>query len=394
MAVLNTTNLTEKIATRFIDETDIDLNFGLSVKPYEIISLVAPTGAGKTTLVCNLFAPLKKPILYFSLEESKETMAYRIIKCCGKDSLRYFKIIDQSDFISSKDDFQDILDTITDACANNKKYRYAAIIIDHLTCISSLKKHKNPINLLKQETVKHKIPLLIVNQYQTAGSCRESALAGGREMLFYATLSLELKKGLGKKKDITEEEQILYNVDLDELDEEAGIYTLDEKRNVKFKSDNLRLLTVGMKNRYNNAFKGILLDFDLENNRYIVFDKDAQYTDRQKQLIVKWNEVCAGIQHKDYYFDENNKTCYSIDKDIIGFVNNFIVTCDNKDESYTEDICCKLKQIFQNNEFYNSGIPEMKNLVYRIKNFIVKNTTYVCNENVQILRHFVLGEAR
>lgn len=389
MAILNATNLTENTAAKFIDEMDVDLNFGLSVKPYEIISLVAPTGAGKTTLVCNLFAPLKKPVLYFSLEESKETMAYRIIKCCGKDALQYFKIIDQGDFISSKDDFQDILDTITDACVNNENYHYAAIIIDHLTCISSLKKHKNPINLLKQETVKHKIPLLIVNQYQTAGSCRESALAGGREMLFYATLSLELKKGLGKKKDITEEEQILYNVDLDELDEDGSLYTLDEKRNVKFKSDNLRLLTVGMKNRYNNAFKGVLLDFDLENNRYIVFDKDAQYTESQKQLIVKWNELCAGIQHKDYWFDENNKTCYSIDKDIIGFVNNFIMTCDNKDKSYTEDICCKLKQIFKNNEFYNSGIPEMKNLVYRIKNFIIKNTVYVCDENVQNLKHFM-----
>lgn len=389
MAILNATNLTENTAAKFIDEMDIDLNFGLSVKPYEIISLVAPTGAGKTTLVCNLFAPLKKPVLYFSLEESKETMAYRIIKCCGKDALQYFKIIDQGDFISSNDDFQDILDTITDACVNNEDYHYAAIIIDHLTCISSLKKHKNPINLLKQETVKHKIPLLIVNQYQTAGSCRESALAGGREMLFYATLSLELKKGLGKKRDITEEEQILYNVDLDELDEEDSIYTLDEKRNVKFKSDNLRLLTVGMKNRYNNAFKGVLLDFDLENNRYIVFDKDAQYTDVQKQLIIRWNEICAEIQHKDYYFDENNKTCYSIDKDIIGFVNNFIMTCDNKDKLYTKDICCKLKQIFKDDEFYKSGIPEMKNLVYKIKNFIIKNTTYVCDENVQKLKHSI-----
>lgn len=389
MAVLNPMDIDEDIASNFLNEKDVDLNFGLSIKPYEIISLVAPTGAGKTTLVCNLFAPLKKPVLYFSLEESKETMAYRIIKCCGKDALQYFKIIDQGDFISSKDDFQDILDTITDACVNNESYRYAAIIIDHLTCISSLKKHKNPINLLKQETVKHKIPLLIVNQYQTAGSCRESSLAGGREMLFYATLSLELKKGLGKKKDITEEEQILYNVDLDELDEEDSIYTLDEKRNVKFKSDNLRLLTVGMKNRYNNAFKGVLLDFDLENNRYIVFDKDAQYTDVQKQLIIRWNELCAKIQNKDYYFDENNKTCYSIDRDIIGFVNNFIMTCDNKSKNYTKDVCGKLKKLFKNNIFYDSGIPEMKNLVYRIKNFIIKNTTYVCDENVQHLKSMV-----
>lgn len=386
MALLNPTDINEATASNFLNERDIDLNFGLSVKPYEIISLVAPTGAGKTTLVCNLFAPLKKPVLYFSLEESKETMAYRIIKCCGRDALQYFKIIDQGDFISSKDDFQDILDTIKDACINNENYHYAAIIIDHLTCISSLKKHKNPINLLKQETVKHKIPLLIVNQYQTAGSCRESALAGGREMLFYATLSLELKKGLGKRRDITEEEQILYNVDLDELDEEGSLYTLDEKRNVKFKSDNLRLLTVGMKNRYNNSFRGVLLDFDLENNRYIVFDKDAQYTDAQKQLIIRWNDLCARIQGKDYYFDENNKTCYSIDRDIIGFVNNFIMTCDNKPKTYTRDICSNLKKLFKSNTFYNSGIPEMKNLVYRIRNFIIKNTTYVCDENVQTLK--------
>ena len=109
MAVLKPTELNEDIANVLLEEERINLNFGLSIYPFEIVSLVAPTGAGKTTLVCNLFAPLKKKVLYFSLEESKETMALRITKCCGKEALQYFDIIDQSSFASSKDDFKDIL---------------------------------------------------------------------------------------------------------------------------------------------------------------------------------------------------------------------------------------------------------------------------------------------
>lgn len=164
MAILNPIELDETLAESLEKEERINLNFGLNIYPFEIVSLVAPTGSGKTTLVCNLFAPLKKKILYFSLEESKETMAYRISKCCGRDALQYFDIIDQSSFASSKDDFQDILETVEDVAP---KHIYSAIIIDHLTCISSLKKHKNPINLLKQPTVTHKVPLFIINQYQT-----------------------------------------------------------------------------------------------------------------------------------------------------------------------------------------------------------------------------------
>ena len=391
MAILQPTKLTEEIANNFLADEDIALNFGLSIKPYDIISLVAPTGAGKTTLTCNLFAPLNKPILYFSLEESKETMAFRITNCCGKDALKNFIIIDQGDFISSKDDFSDILDTIKDACENKDKYHYAAIVIDHLTCISSLKKHKNPINLLKQETVKHKIPLFIINQYQNVAGRSENQLAGGREMMFYATLSLQLLKSPGKMKDISEEEQILYNIDLDDIqnEEDSSIYSLDAKRNIKFKSDNLRLLKLGIKNRYQNSFKGVLLDFDLENNRYIIFDKDAHYTEKQKSLIISWNQLTATILNKDYYFDENNTTCYKINNELLGFINNYLLTCDNQTKTYNKNMCAKIKQIFKDNKYYESGIPEMKNLVYKLRKFISNNTVYVEDESVIKLREFI-----
>jgi hypothetical protein len=379
MAVLNPIEITEELADSFEKEERINLNFGLSIYPFEIVSLIAPTGAGKTTLVCNLFAPLKKKILYFSLEESAETMALRISKCCGRDALKYFKIIDQSAFASSKDDFQDILDTITTIAPTHE---YAAIIIDHLTCISSLKKHKNPINLLKQPTVSNKIPLFIINQYSMVNARKESCMAGGREMLFYATLSLELLTGFGKLKDMSEEEQILYNIDISNLeaDGEDNFVTLDAKRNVKFKSDNLRLLRVGQKNRYGNSFKSALLDFDVENNKYILFNKDVEYTDKQKAIIIDWNKLVAAFMGEDYFFDDNNATCYLINKKILAAANSFLLAYPQLTSKEVKQKCKELHNLVK--KFDSCDILEIKNTIHTIKNSIIQKTQYCSNPTV------------
>lgn len=385
MAILKPTELNEDIANVLLEEERINLNFGLSIYPFEIVSLVAPTGAGKTTLVCNLFAPLKKKVLYFSLEESKETMAYRIAKCCGKEALQYFDIIDQSSFASSKDDFKDILETITEV---SEQHLYAAIIIDHLTCISSLKRHKNPINLLKQPTVSNKVPLFIINQFQTVSTTKESQMAGGREMLFYATLSLELCKDFGKMKNLSEEEQILYNIDISTLEAagETEYFTLDAKRNVKFKSDNLRLLKLGQKNRYGNSFKSVLLDFDVEKNMYVIFNKDAEYTDKQKQAIIKWNTVVAQFMEKDYFFDENNETCFAIDKQILSSLNTFLLSHIQMKKADVDKKCKELTKILTDRQFIDCDILELKNLIHQLKNSIIQKTQYATNPSILKLR--------
>ena len=378
MAILKPTELNEDIANVLLEEERINLNFGLSIYPFEIVSLVAPTGAGKTTLVCNLFAPLKKKVLYFSLEESKETMALRITKCCGKEALQYFDIIDQSSFASSKDDFKDILETITEVA---EQHLYAAIIIDHLTCISSLRRHKNPINLLKQPTVSNKVPLFIINQYQTVSTTKESQMAGGREMLFYATLSLELCKSFGKLKDLSEEEQILYDIDISTLQAEGsdGIVSLDAKRNLKFKSDNLRLLRLGQKNRYSNSFRSVLLDFDVENNKYVIFDKNREYSKAQQQIIIAWNTIAAQFVGEDYFFDENNETCYKINKNVLADINTFLLGYSQLSAADLKYKCKILERIITDNKFQNSDILELKNLIHTIKCSIVQKTQYASN---------------
>jgi archaellum biogenesis ATPase FlaH len=385
MAILKPTELNEDIANVLLEEERINLNFGLSIYPFEIVSLVAPTGAGKTTLVCNLFAPLKKKVLYFSLEESKETMALRITKCCGKEALQYFDIIDQSSFASSKDDFKDILDTITEV---SEQHLYAAIIIDHLTCISSLRRHKNPINLLKQPTVSNKVPLFIINQYQTVSTTKESQMAGGREMLFYATLSLELCKSFGKLKDLSEEEQILYDIDISTLQAEGsdGIVSLDAKRNLKFKSDNLRLLRLGQKNRYGNSFRSVLLDFDVENNKYVIFDKNREYTKAQQKIIIDWNALVAEFIEEEYFFDENNETCYKINKSILADVNTFLLSYSQLSTSELKRKAKLLKMIITSDKFQNSDILELKNLVHNIKCSVIQKTQYTLNPVILDLR--------
>ena len=53
-------------------------------------------------------------------------------------------------------------------------------------------------------------------------------------------------------------------------------------------------------------------------------------------------------------------------------------------------MCAKIKQIFKDNKYYESGIPEMKNLVYKLRKFISNNTVYVEDENVIKLREFIM----
>lgn len=377
MAVLTPKTTSVEEIKEYLDNTNkIKLNFGLEISPYEVLTLVAPTGAGKTTLTINLVANLNK-VLYFALEETRATMGKRIVESQGEEYLSHFEIIDQSDFSDSYDDCEDIIETINNLVPTGK---YDAVVIDHLTCIRTFncdRHRRTAVNRMKQITTNNRIPLIIINQYLSNAikNADRELYAGGRDTLNLATLSLILLKNNIEYDDISDNEYYFYGIDKDAIEDGDDIVFsgIDSKHNLNFRSNNLRLLKRGVKNRFGNSFNNVLLDFDIKSNRYCVFDKDKVYSKEQKYAIVVWNSIVANIEGIEYHFDETSDTCYKIDTTGKNYIFNCFLTYGSKSKEEKKHIIDSLIKLF-NYGFKNYNIRQIDNILYGIKQDIINLT--------------------
>ncbi|MDR2653750.1 MAG: hypothetical protein LBB39_00370 [Mycoplasmataceae bacterium] len=176
--------------------------------------------------------------------------------------------------------------------------------------------------------------LFVINQYSTTSTRSEGSLAGGRDLNYLPTLSLVFSKNesvvdtnvqdmVDKFYQQFEDDKLMTEINEDN-DKEIYIDENKDKLILRTKNSNLRLLTIGMKNRYNCEFNGAILDFNKETYRYSLFEPEIDLSDDKKNRYYLYTCLINFVVHKKDFiaFPDSQNLSELIPNIVIVSVNN------------------------------------------------------------------------